>query len=265
MKRLVILFLFLFITGVSFAQFTDCTSGLLSIPSAEMKEEGTVSITNVFINRHNLCPPYDGWHGWEYNTFGYGVGITFWKRLEIDYVCVLFNGKWSRSGGQPDWFHNQDRHFSAKFQLLREGDFFPWMPSCAVGIGDPVTGAGGGQYIGSDVSSGNGYFNRMYVAFAKNFETPYGKVGAHLLYQHSLRSDYIARGPCLGLTWNPVWVQNIWFNPRFIVEYDARYINMGFIASCFKDRMEAMFELQNFKWVSFGLRYNIALLNRRYH
>ena len=260
MKKLIIVFIILISPRVLFAQFSDCATGLLSMPSAEMNEDGTVSITNVYINKHNLCPPYDGWHGWEYNTFGYGIGITLWKRLEIDYVCVLFNGKWSKSGGQPDWFHNQDRHFSAKFQMLREGDFFPWMPSCTVGVCDPVTGAGGGNYWRSDVSGGNGYFNRYYFALAKNFDTSLGKVGVHLLYQHTLRSDYIARGPCLGLTWNPIWLQNPWFNPKLIVEYDARYVNLGFIASCFKNNMEAMLELQNLRWVSFGLRYNITLM-----
>ena len=248
MKRiLIILSLFIALPYCAHAQFSDSTSGLLSLPSAEMLPEGTVSITNLFLNKHNLCPPYDGWHGWEYNTFAYGFGITFWSRLEVNFICTLFNGAWSKSGGQPDWFFNQDRHFSAKFLLLHEGDYAKWVPAVAVGISDPVTGAGGGNYFKGNVSAGNGYFNRMYVALSKQVETHVGRI------------DF-ARGPAFGIAFSPCIMQNDWFSPKFILEYDSRYVNVGFLASVWKKRFEAMFELQNFRWVTFGLRYNIYLL-----
>ena len=44
-----------------------------------------------------------------------------------------------------------------------------------------------------------------------------------------------------------------------ILEYDSRTVNMGFIASIWENRFEAMFELQNFQWISFGLRYKLRL------
>lgn len=260
-KFLLYIVLLCTVCGVVRAQFTDSTSGLLSIPSADMYPDGTVQITNLFLNHHNLCPPKDGWHGWEYNTFAYGIGITLWNRLEINYICTLFNGKWSKSGGQPEWYMNQDRHFAAKVLLLKEGELWSWTPSIAAGLSDPVTGASGGNYLqpGKIYDGGNGYFNRLYLAVTKHFDTNAGRVGASLLYQTTVRGDYIAPGVSIGVDWAPVWLQNDVFSPRFIAEYDSRYINIGFIANVWKKRFEAMFELQNFRWITFGARYLLRL------
>jgi hypothetical protein len=255
------LFPLLLFCGVARAQFTDGTTGLLSIPSADMYADGTFQITNMFVNHHNLVAPKDGWHGWEYNTFAYGFGISLWNRLEINHICVLFNGKWSKSGGQPEWFFNQDRHFAAKVLLLKEEELWPWTPSIAVGLSDPITGAGGGNYFdrGKIYDGGNGYFNRLYLVTTKHFVTRAGKLGVSLMYQTSVRSDFINPGINFGVDWTPVWLVNDKFVPRFIVEYDNKYVNVGFIASVWENRFEAMFELQNFSWVTFGLRYLLRL------
>lgn len=261
-KRCVLFICFLLLSsGVAKAQFSDVASGLLSIPSADMYSDGTFQITNLFLNHHNLCPPKDGWHGWEYNTFAYGMGITLWDRVEFNYICTLFNGKWSKSGGQPEWFFNQDRHFAAKVLLLKEGEIWSWTPSIAAGLSDPITGAGGGKYFSKNKinEGGNGYFNRMYLVLTKHFSTSTGTIGVNMLYQASLRGDYIAPGVCFGIDWAPVWLENDFFSPRFIVEYDNRYVNLGFIANVWKNRFETMFELQNFCWVTFGLRYLLKL------
>ena len=61
------------------------------------------------------------------------------------------------------------------------------------------------------------------------------------------------------MDWQPVWLQNRWFFPKFILEYDAKNVNFGFISSIWDDRFEAMFCLQNFQWVSFGLRFKLRL------
>ena len=46
---------------------------------------------------------------------------------------------------------------------------------------------------------------------------------------------------------------------KLIAEYDSRTFNMGFIASFWDDRIEAMFELMAMKWVNFGVRYKLVL------
>ena len=243
------------------AQFTDSSSGLLSSPSAEMNDAGTFMITNNFLNQNQLSP-----NGWDYNTFGYGFNVTFWSRLEIGYVCTLFWGDWSPRAQKPDASYrekimkNQDRHFTAKVLALKEGEIWSWTPSIAFGISDPATGGGTGEYIGSDPArSSNAYFNRFYIVATKHFQTSFGEVGGTLGYQYSFRKERPINAPCAAVTWRPIWLHNCWFDPKFILEFDSRTPNFGFIADIWDSRFQAMFELQNFQWVSFGLRFKLRL------
>lgn len=248
------------------AQFTDSTTGLLSAPSADMNASGTFMITNNFLNEHITPTAAATEFPWDYNTFSYGFDVTFWSRLEIAYVCVLFNGEWSPRAQSPQGTYrekiikNQDRHFAAKLLLLKEGEIWKWTPSIAIGISDPVTSAGG-NYIegGQGISSGNGFFNRYYAVATKHFDTPWGVVGGHLGYQYSRRTDWNRKGVIAAVDWRPVWIQNRWFSPKFVLEYDANTVNFGFLSSIWDDRFEAMFCLQNFQWMSFGLRFKLRL------
>ena len=246
------------------AQFTDGSTGLLQMPTADMQDDGTFFVTTNYINKHSLAPKH-----WAYNTFQYGIAISLWKRFEIGYVCTIFNGAWDprpeeEVGYRWKIMRNQDRHFTGRVCLLREGEFgLTWLPALVLGVSDPVTGSGGGEYIGSDVdgSAGNGYFNRNFAVLTKHFQTPWGQLGAHVGYQFNHRKDYAINGPCIGVDWSPVWIQDkgILDNAKIILEYDSRTVNMGFIASIWNNHFEAMFELQNFRWVNFGLRYKLQL------
>lgn len=243
------------------AQFADCSTGLLQMPTADMQDDGTFMITNNFLNKNSLASS-----GWCYNTFQYGFYVSFWRRIEIGYVCTIFNGAWDP---RPDktWrqeiMRNQDRHFVGRICLLREGDFgLKWLPALVVGVSDPTTGSGGYEYTTADVSgTGNGFFNRNYVVLTKHFMTSWGKIGAHVGYQFNQRKDYYINSPCLGVNWSPIWLQHhgILDEVSMIAEYDSRTVNLGFIASIWDNRFEAMFELQNFQWVNFGLRYKLRL------
>ena len=243
------------------AQFTDGTTGLLSAPSADMNASGTFLITNNFLNQ-NITPTAEGGEfPLDYHTFGYGFDITFWSRLEIAYICVLYNGDWSPSASTPRQriIKNQDRHFAAKVLALREGEIWKWTPSIAIGVSDPISGSNG-DYIGQKPSeTSNGFFNRYYAMAAKHFQTSFGEVGAHLGYQYSVRRDWNRKGVIAAVDWRPVWIQNRWFSPKFVLEYDANTVNFGFLSSIWDDRFEAMFCLQNFRWVSFGLRFKLRL------
>ncbi len=248
--------------GPAHAQFADCSTGLLQMPTAEMQEDGTFMITNNFLNKHSLAAR------WNYNTFQYGVGVSFWGRVEMSYVCTIFNGAWDprpeeEKGYRWTIMRNQDRHFTGRICLLREGDFgIEWMPALVIGISDPTTGSGGGEYITGDVSStGNGFFNRNFFVLSKHFYTPWGFLGTHVGYQFNQRKDYYINAPCLGVNWQPRWLQHHGALDKLdvIVEYDCRTVNIGAIASIWDNRFEAMIELQNFQWINFGLRYKLRL------
>ncbi|MDY6444776.1 MAG: hypothetical protein SPK76_07125, partial [Bacteroidales bacterium] len=60
------------------AQFADCSTGLLQMPTADMQDDGTFMITNNFLNKYSLPTS-----GWTYNTFQYGIYVSFWGRMEI--------------------------------------------------------------------------------------------------------------------------------------------------------------------------------------
>lgn len=246
--------------ALAHAQFTDSSSGLLQMPTAEIEREGTFMITNNYLNRHSLSPV-----GWGYDTFAYGFNIAFWSRLEVGYVCTIFDGKRKPNPSDRDMImFNQDRHFTGKFQILKEGEFgLKWMPAFAVGVSDPTTGSSSGGYADMDTEgTGNGYFNRIYAALSKNIGTPWGNVGVHLAYIYNRRTDYPINGPAVGVDWRPVWLEDLpvldWVD--LIAEYDARTVNAGFIASVWDNRFELMFELQNFRWINFGARFKVRLI-----
>lgn len=215
-------------------------------------------ITNNFLNKNSLPSK-----GWDYNTFQYGFSISFWERIEIGYVCTIFNGDWSPKPNKTEReriLKNQDRHFVGRVCLLHEGEFgINWLPALVVGISDPVTSSG--AYGSIEEESVNGYFNRNFVALSKHFKTIWGDLGVHAGYQYNHRRDYRINGPCAGINWQPVWLQQkgILDKLNFIAEYDSRTINIGMVASIWKNRFEAMFELQNFRWINFGLRYKLRL------
>lgn len=252
---------------ITYGQFTDCSTGLLQAPTAEMQQDGTFMITNNFLNKNSLPTS-----GWNYNTFQYGIYVSFWERIEIGYVCTIYNGAWDpRSEEEKGYYwtimRNQDRHFVGRVCLLHEGDFgLSWIPSLVVGVSDPLTSVGIGEigdYTNPDnvSGSGNGFFNRNYIVLSKHFNTSWGTIGAHAGYQFNKRTDYYINGPCAGLNWQPIWLmQNGLLDClNLIAEYDSRSFNIGMIASIWQNRFEAMFELQNFQWINFGIRYKLRI------
>ena len=256
-KYLLMTLLLLGATSPAFGQFFDCSSGLLQCPSAEMNPSGTFMITNNFLNKHTLSTR------WGYHTFGYGFNITIFSRIEVTYAMAIFDGKRHPNPSERDLImFNQDRHFSTKLLVLREGEFQrDWVPSLAVGVCDPVSGyKGGGSYIEGDVTTNtNGFFNRMYIVATKHFNTPYGVLAGHLGYQWNLREDPRYNAPCAAVSWDPVWLDREFVSVKLIAEYDARTFNVGLIASLYHDHFDLMFDLQAMKWVTAGIRYKLIL------
>lgn len=236
------------------AQFLDSTTGLLQMPTAVMNREGTFMITTNYLNQH--ATP----ERWDYDTYGYGLSVAIWDRVEMAYVCTIMHGI-TYYETQPDvpvnWV-NQDRHFSAKLLVLREGDFgLGWMPALAVGVVDPFTGARG-DYL-KETKTKNNSFQRFYAVVSKRFNTSLGEIGTHLGWQLNRHYYYPLNGPCAGIDWKPAWVQTNWLSLDLVAEYDSKTFNLGLIASLWDDHIEAMFDLQALKWVSFGLRYKMNL------
>lgn len=237
------------------AQMTCGVTGLLHMPSAEMQRDGTLMIGGNFLDKHNLPNQY--W--WGYDSFNYFLNVTFFKRLELAYVCTLFKGKKENSYWPEETygkFVNQDRHFAARLQVLKEGEWWKHMPAIVLGVNDPTTGSGG-EYTNMAIEgNGNGYFNRMYAVMTKHFDVRAGELGVHAAWLYNRRTDYPLNGPAVGVNFRPAFHKEL----NVIAEYDSKTVNVGFTYSMWSDHFNLLFELQDGKYVSAGLVYKVNLL-----
>ena len=238
----------------SFAQLTDGMTGLLHMPNAEMQKNGTFMLGGNFLNKHNL----PNQNAWGYDTYNYFVNITFFKFLEVGYICTLFKGKDNGFWPEQTWgkFTNQDRHFSIRMRLISEGQWWEYMPAIVVGVNDFTTGSGGDYTDMSVEGGGNGYFNRYYIALTKHFDVKVGELGTHLTYLYNERTDYPLNGPAFGINFRPNFHPSL----NLIVEYDAKTINVGATYAIWNDHFNFLFELQQCRYISAGLVYKVNLL-----
>lgn len=264
LRLFILTFAFAAMSTTTHAQFSDSTKGLLMMPSAEMEKNGTLMLSNSYLNKAYLPKS-----GWNYSTFAYGFDITFWSRVEVAYVCTIFNGSWrpedpSILTERQRIMRNQDRHFAARFNVIRDGDFGRgWLPSIVVGFSDPVTGAYGGEYLDDTIGEeGNGFFNRYYIAASKHLNTQWGSVGVHMALQYTKRKDFSSRIPCIGISWEPIWLNRnapLLSSFRLVAEFDGRTANCGAITSIWNNHFDAWICLEGLKWPSTGLRYKVVI------
>ena len=247
MKKILLIGLFLCCHLALSAQLTYGTTGLLHAPSAEMQRDKTVMIGGNFLNKE-ITPPT-----WDYHTYNYFLNVTIFPWLEIAYTCTLFQ---SQTIG-IDWkvgkkkFTNQDRYFSARLRVLKEGQLWKYMPAVVVGTSDPYTESGDVQ-VGS--ADGNGYFCRFYVAATKHIPIGKEKIGVHLSYLYNRRVDYHLNGLAGGLTYAPSFAPDL----TVIAEYDAKDFAFGATYLLF-NHLHAQVELQRMKYFTGGLTYKIYL------
>ena len=231
----------------AFSQLTYGTTGLLHAPSAEMQRDKTFMVGGNFLNKE-LTPPT-----WYYHTYNYFLNVTIFPFLEVAYTCTLFKAE--ALGLKPygySGFTNQDRYFSARLRVLKEGQFWKYMPAVVLGTSDPFTSSGGGQV---STTEGNGYYSRFYIAASKQIPVA-GKeeVGVHLSYLYNDRKEYKLNGFALGVTYNPSFHPQL----RMIAEYDSKDFALGATYLLFK-HLHVQVEMQRMKYFTGGLTYKIHL------
>ena len=231
------------------AQLTYGNTGLLHAPSAEMQRDKTVLIGGNFLNKE-LTPGT-----WYYHTYNYYLNVTIFPWLEVGYTCTLFKAE--ALGLAPygySGFTNQDRYFSLRLRVLKEGQLWKHMPAIVVGTSDPYTESGANPNGQLSSVDGNGYFCRFYVAATKHLPIGNEEIGIHLSYLYNRRIDYHLNGPAVGITWNPSRHPQL----RLIAEYDAKDIAVGATYLLF-NHLHAQVEMQRMKYFSGGLCYKIYL------
>ena len=247
-KRILLLLCFFGTSITLSAQMNFGTTGLLNAPSAEMQDSKTVMIGGNFLNDAITPPP------WNYGTFNYFLNVTIFPFFEVAYTATMFKAKSMSINSwypNPEKFCNQDRYFSARFRVLKEGQFWKHMPAVVVGTSDPYTESGAGQVA---AEQGNGYFCRFYIAATKHLNWGTERFGITLAYIYNRRFHNHLNGIAGGITYEPSFVPNL----RIIADYDNRDFAVGASYLLF-DQLHAQFEFQRFKYFTGGLCYKIHL------
>lgn len=223
---LVICIFFLVVT-VAKSQPTAGTTGLLSIPSAQMQQNGT------FIMGVNYLPDIITPEPFNYNTGNYYLNITFLPFIEINYKMTLYNVN--------NRYNHQDRSFALRMRFLKENNI---LPSLVVGANDVYTSA----------EKGNQHFGAMYTVVTKHFMLSENKLGITIGYGFVPFRNNRYVGLFGGISFSPYFFNQL----NLVVEYDSNHFNIGSSLLIAKHLNLVMF-ICDFKDIVGGIAYKIYL------
>ena len=186
MKRILLLVFWCSASLWADAQALLGTTGLLHAPTADMQRDKTFLFGGNYLNTHPLSTHFRSSEvGY---TFNYYINITIFPWLEVAYICTLVHADHgSTYFPEQSWgkFTNQDRAFSARLRLWKEGWWKEWTPQIVLGLDDPTSHAdhGGGELVSGNTSGSNNYATRYYLAVTKhlNFQN-IGEWGVHAAF-----------------------------------------------------------------------------------
>ena len=261
------------------------TSGLLHMPTADMQKDKTVMLGGNVLDKHPLSTY---WNNKNYTyTYNYYINVTIFPWLEVAYTCTLVKGVKGNYWPEQTWgkFRNQDRNFSGRLRLWKEGWWKEWTPQIVIGANDVIGDSwnGGSLSKPSELNYGNGFLNRYYLAITKHFYFEnVGTLGAHLSWIYSNRFDNKLNDPAMGANFrfhlkdSDSWVHKAINGVNLMAEmvpgytdvkedltFDpdgAKYqVNLGMEYSFWKDYINAVVELNRCKYFSGGLVFKIHL------
>lgn len=252
LRKLFIVVCFVILCLPVSAQFTYGTTGLLHMPTADMQRDKTFMAGGGYLN--NDATP----KRWSYNTWNYYINITIFPWLEVAYTCTVFD----EMVGKVHMV-NQDRNFSGRLRLWKEGWWKEWTPQLVVGVNDPTTG-GGEDYTDMSVDGdGNGYFNRYYMAVTKHLSW-HGNWGVHAAYVYNRRYKDKLNGPAIGVDYQFALPETSFLNKmvnglNLMAEYDSQFMNIGAKYTIWKDHINFIGELRDCKHPSVGVFFKVHL------
>ena len=154
------------------------------MPTADMQKDKTVMLGGNVLDKHPLSTY---WNNKNYTyTYNYYINVTIFPWLEVAYTCTLVKGVKGNYWPEQTWgkFRNQDRNFSGRLRLWKEGWWKEWTPQLVLGANDPgsfdnngaswsKTGTGtfgndNGNYYGKLSSNSNNAAVYQVVSFKKN-------------------------------------------------------------------------------------------------
>lgn len=246
MKHVATLIVFLLCNLLLPAQALVGTTGLLSLPSADMQEDGTVTAGGTCLNKHLIPGRFN------YQTYNYYFNATVLSFFEVSFSKTLFKltlPDFPESSGK---FNNADRSLSARVRLMSEGKH---LPAIVVGMND-IYSQSNNDFMGDN--SHSQFFGKLYVALRKSFliET-FGTLEGHLVYQYQSSFDNVLyKGWGGAIAFRP----SIFPDLQLISEYDVSKHDWdtGFNAILFR-HLFAQIILQEGKYLSGGIALKIHL------
>ena len=239
----------------SSAQFTYGTTGLLHMPTADMQKDKTFMAGGGYLSKH-ATPDR-----WYYDTWNYYINITILPWLEVAYTCTIFDEIVPWRGN----IHmiNQDRNFSGRLRLWKEGWWKDWTPQIVIGGNDVLHGSHEGGDIGTVVTEGNVFFQRYYAAATKHLSW-YGNWGIHAAYIYSKRIGHQFDGVAFGVDYQFALPETSFWNKavnglNLMAEYDSKFMNIGAKYSLWKDHINVITELRDCKYPSVGVFFKVHL------
>jgi hypothetical protein len=223
------------------------------MPTADMQRDKTFMTGGGFLSKH--ATP----NRWNYNTWNYYVNITFFPWLELAYTCTIFD---EIRGGKIHMI-NQDRNFSGRLRLWKEGWWKAWTPQIVAGVNDFTTGTGSDYTEMGVEGDGNGYFNRYYIAATKHLDW-YGQWGIHVAYLYNRRGKDKLNGAAFGVDYQFNLPQTSFLNKainglNLMAEYDSKFVNVGAKYAVWKDHINLIGELRECKYPSVGVFFKVCL------
>jgi len=238
------------------------------MPTAEMQKDKTVMLGGSFLNK-NVTPEC-----WNYNTYNYYINVTFLPFIEVSYACTLNKGKPDGYWPEETWgkFTNQDRQFSIRLRIIKENQFWKYMPAIVLGGNDITTrdwqatnNKNENSGFGNPLEEGNGHWSRYYIVLTRHFNfTQIGLFGIHAAYLYNKREEYHINGPAFGGNFRFTILGNNFLQKtlnglNLMTEYDSRTINTGIGYSFWKDHINFVTELNDFKYLSCGIYFKVHL------
>ena len=240
------------------AQFTYGTTGLLHMPTADMQQDKTFMFGGGYLSKH-ATPDR-----WSYDTWNYYINITIFPWMEVAYTCTIFDEMVKR-GSIMLHMKNQDRNFSGRLRIWKEGWWKDWTPQIVIGGNDVLHSSGKAVNLGTSLveNASNTFFQRYYIAATKHLSW-YGDWGIHAAYVYSKRIGHQLNGPTFGVDYQfslkgDDFIHKAVNGLNLMAEYDSKFVNVGAKYTLWKDHINIIGELRECKHPSVGVYFKVHL------
>ena len=229
-KRKIVVLAFLLFSGFLSpkairAQSLSGTTGLVTIPTARMQEDGTLNFGTSYFDKKDQ-QYFEG----TKNYVAVYVSLTFLPFLELVYRV-----------NKPLYYHvnnyTMDQTPMVRLRLLKEKKS---LPAVVIGIHD----------IASTTGWNTVHFNATYLVLSKKISA----FDSHLGYAPRIMKAFYYQldGPFGGVAYSPLNSLHLY------AEYDSRYVNAGF-QYLFLNHFSISLAALNFNSYAAGINYKIVL------